>query len=125
MSKVSAVAKVREAMVDAQRKIGSQGGVVMDGRDIGTVVFPKADTKIFLTASVEERAKRRFLELKNKGENVDIKKLQEDIALRDKLDSEREVSPLRCAEDAIYLDTSKMSITDVVNKIMEISKESK
>lgn len=124
VSKVSAVGEVRIAMVEAQRKIGSQGKVVMDGRDIGTVVFPKADIKIFLTASVEERAKRRFLELKSKGEKVNIEDLQKDIATRDKLDTEREVAPLRCAEDAIYLDTSSMNIDEVVNKILEISKES-
>ena len=127
VSKVAAVPEVRTAMVDQQRRMGAEGGIVMDGRDIGTVVFPDAQCKIFLTvfltATVEERARRRGLELEAKGEKVDYKKLQEDIAFRDKQDSEREVSPLRQAEDAIYLDTSAMNIEQVTDKVLELVKE--
>ena len=123
VSKVAAVPEVRTAMTDQQRRMGAEGGIVMDGRDIGTVVFPDAQCKIFLTATVEERARRRGLELEAKGEKVDYKKLQEDIAFRDKQDSEREVSPLRQAEDAIYLDTSAMNIEQVTDKVLELVKE--
>ena len=124
VSKISAVGGVREAMVSAQRKMGASGGVVMDGRDIGTVVFPQAEVKIFLTASVEERAKRRYLELKNKGQNVKLEVLAQEIALRDKLDSERKISPLRCAENAHYLDTSDLDIPAVVDNILHLCKVS-
>ena len=124
VSKISAVGGVRDAMVSAQRKMGASGGVVMDGRDIGTVVFPKAEVKIFLTASVEERAKRRYLELKNKGQNVKLEVLAQEIAIRDKLDSERKISPLRCAENAHYLDTSNLDIPTVVDNILHLCKVS-
>ena len=120
---MAAVPEVRTAMVDQQRRMGKEGGIVMDGRDIGTVVFPDAQCKIFLTATVEERARRRGLELEAKGETVDYKKLQEEIASRDKQDMEREVSPLRQAEDAIYLDTSAMNIEQVTDKVLELVKE--
>lgn len=123
VSRVAAIGPVREAMVDQQRRMGEAGGVLMDGRDIGTVVFPNAQLKIFLTATVEERAMRRYKELVAKGENVDLKQLQADIALRDKQDSEREISPLRQAEDAIYLDTSDMNIDQVVAEIKKLVKE--
>jgi len=103
--------------------MGDEGGIVMDGRDIGTVVFPNAQCKIYLTATVEERARRRGLELEAKGETVDYKKLQEEIASRDKQDMEREVSPLRQADDAIYLDTSDMNIEQVTDKVLELVKE--
>ena len=120
VSQVSAQAGVREAMVALQRHIGAQGGVVMDGRDIGTVVFPKADVKVFLTASVEERAKRRYLELKTKGAKVDFNTLAKDIAKRDKYDSERKIAPLRCADNAHYIDSSKMDIETVVKTILNL-----
>lgn len=123
VSKVAAVGAVRTAMVEQQRQIGSAGGVVMDGRDIGTVVFPRAELKIFLTATVEERARRRYEELVAKGSKVDLTTLQSEIALRDKLDTERELSPLSCAEDAIYLDSSDLDIMAVVNKILEFYQE--
>ena len=123
VSKVAAVPEVRTAMVDQQRRMGDEGGIVMDGRDIGTVVFPNAQCKIYLTATVEERARRRGLELEAKGETVDYKKLQEEIAARDKQDMEREVSPLRQADDASYLDTSEMNIEQVTNKVLELVKE--
>lgn len=120
VSRVAAIGAVREAMVDQQRRMGEVGGVLMDGRDIGTVVFPNAEVKIFLTATVEERAMRRYKELVAKGEQVDLEQLQKDIAERDKQDMEREISPLRQAEDAIYLDTSNMSIEEVTAFILNL-----
>lgn len=123
VSKVAAIGAVREAMVDQQRRMGESGGVLMDGRDIGTVVFPNAQLKIFLTATVEERAMRRYKELISKGQQVDLEQLKADIACRDKQDSERAISPLRQAEDAVYLDTSTMSIDEVAAFIENLVKE--
>ena len=120
VSKVAAVPAVRDAMVAQQRRMGMEGGIVMDGRDIGTVVFPAAQCKIFLTASVEERALRRGKELAAKGEAVNYEQLRTAIARRDKEDSERAVSPLRQAEDAIYLDTTEMDITRVTEEILRL-----
>lgn len=120
VSKVAAVPAVRDAMVAQQRRMGMEGGIVMDGRDIGTVVFPAAQCKIFLTASVEERALRRGKELAAKGEAVNYEQLRTAIARRDKEDSERAVSPLRQAEDAIYLDTTEMDITQVTEEILRL-----
>ncbi|MCP8968738.1 (d)CMP kinase [Ectobacillus ponti] len=111
---------VREEMVLRQRRLGASGGVVMDGRDIGTHVLPDAEVKIFMLASVEERAQRRHLENTAKGFPSDLGQLQREIAQRDKLDSEREVAPLKKAEDAIELDTTSLSIEQVVEKIMDI-----
>ncbi len=122
VSKVSAVVGVREAMVSAQREIGSVGGVVMDGRDIGTVVFPQAEVKVFLTANVAERAKRRYEELKNKGQEVNLEVLTQEIVQRDKFDSERKASPLCCAKNAHYLDTSHLDINAVVDTILHLCK---
>lgn len=123
VSRVAAIGAVREAMVAQQRRMGDAGGVLMDGRDIGTVVFPHAQLKIFLTASVEERARRRYKEMLEKGQQVELKKLQADIAERDKQDSERAISPLRQAEDALLLDTSAMSIAQVTDKILQLVQE--
>ena len=123
VSRVAAIGAVREAMVAQQRRMGESGGVLMDGRDIGTVVFPNAQLKIFLTASVEERALRRYKELVAKGQDVDLAQLKEDIASRDKQDSERAISPLRQAEDALLLDTSDMNIEQVTTKILELVEE--
>lgn len=123
VSKVAAIGPVREAMVAQQRRMGEAGGVLMDGRDIGTVVFPKAELKIFLTASVEERARRRYEEILAKGEQVNLEQLKADIASRDKQDSERAIAPLRKAEDALYLDTSNMNIEQVTAKILELVEE--
>lgn len=120
VSRVAAIGAVREAMVEQQRRMGDAGGVLMDGRDIGTVVFPNAQLKIFLTASVEERAQRRYKELLAKGEQVDLAQLQQDIASRDKQDSERAIAPLRQAEDALLLDTSHMNIEQVTEKILQL-----
>lgn len=121
-NQVSVVAKhraVREEMVRRQQELGNRGGVVMDGRDIGTHVLPDAEVKIFLLASVEERAKRRFEENQKKGYDVNYDQLIEEIARRDKLDSEREVSPLKKADDAIEIDTTSLSIQEVAGKILD------
>ena len=123
VSKVSAVGGVREAMTAAQRSIGAQGGVVMDGRDIGTVVFPDAELKVFLTASVEERARRRYLELKEKGTAVTMAELEQKIAQRDKLDANRKIAPLKCAEDAVFLDSTSLTIDKVTEKIIDLAKK--
>ncbi|OJE40591.1 cytidylate kinase [Bacillus tropicus] len=122
-NRVSIVAKhrlVREEMVRRQQELAEKGGVVMDGRDIGTHVLPDAEVKIFMLASVEERAERRHLENMNKGFDSNLEQLKEEIAQRDKLDSEREVSPLKKAGDALELDTTSLSIEEVVQKIMGI-----
>ena len=110
VSKVSAVGAVREAMVAQQRRMGEAGGVVMDGRDIGTVVFPDAELKIFVTASAEVRARRRYDELKAKGMPADFDDILKNVKERDYIDSHRETSPLRKAEDALELDNSHMTI---------------
>ena len=120
VSKVAALPKVREKLTELQRKMGEKGNVLMDGRDIGTFVFPNAEVKIFLTASVEERARRRYEELKLKGFDVDLKEIEKDIEKRDKLDSERETAPLKQAEDAVLLDTTGLSIDEVVEKIVKL-----
>lgn len=120
VSTVSTHKKVRDFIVALQDQIGRQGSVVMDGRDIGTVVMPDADWKIFLQATVEERARRRQQELQRKGVVVDIKDLQEQIRTRDHLDSTRENSPLRKAEDAIEIDTTSLSISEVVEKVLDL-----
>ncbi|HBJ76841.1 MAG TPA: (d)CMP kinase [Porphyromonadaceae bacterium] len=112
VSKVSAIPLVREKMVFQQREIGKEGGIVLDGRDIGTKVFPQAELKIFLTASSAIRAKRRYDELKAKGEEVSIQEIMENIEQRDLQDTTRKESPLRKAEDAILLDNSEMSIEE-------------
>ena len=118
VSQVARLGPVREKMVDLQRKMADEGGVLMDGRDIATNVLPGADVKIFLTASIEERARRRYLEMKEKGYDVSLEQLQKDIAARDKADSEREISPLVQAEDATLLDTTGLSIEEVVQRIL-------
>ena len=100
-----------------QQRIASDCDVLMDGRDIGTTVLPQAQYKFFLTASLEERARRRYLELKEKGEPVDLEQLKAEIALRDKKDSQREVSPLVQAPDAELIDTSDLSFEQVVEKL--------
>lgn len=114
---------VRKEMVKRQQQFASDGGVVMDGRDIGTHVLPNAEVKVFLRASVEERAQRRHAENVQKGFPSDLEKLKKEIAARDKIDSEREVAPLRKADDAVEIDTTSLSIADVVEKIMELALE--
>ena len=123
VSKVAALSAVREAMVAQQRRLGQEGNVVLDGRDIGTVVFPQAGCKIFLTASVAERARRRYEELKAKGQQVDLELIKHDIEVRDKKDSERALAPLKQAEDAVLVDTSAMTVTQVVAAILKLVRE--
>lgn len=118
VSQVAALGPVREKMVALQREMAERGAVLMDGRDIATNVLPNADVKIFLTASIDERARRRYKEMKEKGFDVELEKLKADIAARDKADSEREISPLVQAADAELLDTSDMSIEEVVQAIL-------
>lgn len=123
-SRCSAVAIVRKKLVDLQQKMGQAKSVVMDGRDIGTVVFPDAEYKFFITASPEERAKRRYKELLNKGQKVDYEQVLADITARDYNDSTRDVTPLRKAEDAIEVDTTNMSIEEVIDYICKEMKQS-
>lgn len=120
---VASLKKVREILVAKQRDLAKGGGVVMDGRDIATNVLKDAELKIFMTASVEERAKRRLMENQKKGIPSDFEKLKEEIALRDKQDMEREISPLVQAEDAIFLDTTHLSIEEVADKILQLAQE--
>ncbi|OFY57004.1 MAG: cytidylate kinase [Bacteroidetes bacterium RBG_19FT_COMBO_42_10] len=112
VSRISQIPEVRYQMVELQRQIGVYKGIVMDGRDIGTVVFPDADLKIFMTASVDIRAKRRFDELKAKGLKVDFDEIRRNIVARDITDENRDISPLRKAEDAIVLDNSRMTVEE-------------
>ncbi|MDQ0412131.1 (d)CMP kinase [Mesobacillus stamsii] len=114
---------IRREMVMRQQDLAKNGGVVMDGRDIGTHVLPDAEVKVFLLASVEERAQRRNAENIQKGFPSNFEKLKEEIAERDKIDSEREVAPLKKAVDAVEIDTTSLSIPDVVDKIMELALE--
>ncbi|MBY5023842.1 (d)CMP kinase [Streptococcus suis] len=123
VSAVAALPLVREELVRLQQEIAQAGGIVMDGRDIGTVVLPQAELKIFLIASVEERAMRRFKENTERGIETDLEILKEEIAARDYKDSHREVSPLKAADDAITFDTTGVSIEGVVKFISEKAKE--
>ena len=115
------VPEVRRAMVVQQRRLGGKGGIVAEGRDIGTIVFPDAEIKIYLDASVKERAGRRYRELKEKKFEVSLEKIEEEIAQRDYRDMNREIAPLRAAEGAVVLDTTNMGIEDVVNAILKIA----
>lgn len=119
-SPVSAIPQVRKRLVEMQRKMAEETSVIMDGRDIGTNVLKDADVKIFLTASCEVRAKRRYNELKAKGYDVKLETIMQDIKIRDAADSNREVDPLRVAPDAVIVDTTDMSFDDVVEKILSI-----
>ena len=110
--------EVRDFLLDAQREMAQKGGVIMDGRDIGTVILPNADFKFFLTASVEERTKRRFLELQSLGIETDETTVRENLVSRDKTDSEREVAPLKKAEDAIIIDNSNFTKLETVDLIL-------
>ena len=117
VSAVSAIKEVRTRLVHLQQEIAENHSIIMDGRDIGTVVLPQAEIKIFLVASVEERAKRRFIENQEKGIEMSYEELVEDIRRRDHIDSTRKESPLRKAEDAIEIDTTTMTIDDVVKTV--------
>jgi cytidylate kinase len=120
VSRVSQIPEVRTRMVELQRQIGITKGIVMDGRDIGTVVFPDADIKIFMTASVDIRAKRRHDELKGRGIFVDFEEIKRTIISRDIADENRDISPLRRADDAILLDNSRMNVEEQMSWIKEI-----
>lgn len=120
VSVVASYAKVREELVRRQQEMASKTGVAMDGRDIGTVVLPNAEVKIFLVASVDERAERRYLENKQKGIESDFEQLKQEIITRDEYDSNREVSPLKQAKDAIRVDTTGLSIEEVVETCKKI-----
>jgi cytidylate kinase len=120
VSKISQIPEVRSRMVELQRQIGLNKGIVMDGRDIGTVVFPDADLKIFMTASIDIRAKRRFDELKAKGNDIDFEEIKRNIIARDIADENRDISPLRRAEDAVILDNSRMTVQEQMEWVMNI-----
>lgn len=120
-SDVAKVGFVRKKLTELQREMATKGSVIMDGRDIGTQVLPNADLKIFLTASVEERARRRLEELKLKGIDADFAQVVREISLRDKQDSEREIAPLAQAEDAVLLDSTNLSIEQVVAEILRLA----
>ncbi len=124
-SAVSVYAPVREKLTQLQREMAQKADLIMDGRDIGTCVLPRAQVKIYLTASVETRAKRRFLELQEKGEGCSFEEICEDIKQRDYRDMNREISPLKQAGDAMLVDSSDMSIEEVVAKILEIVRNKK
>ena len=117
-SKVSAVPEVRKFLFGLQQKIAAENDIIMDGRDIGTVVLPNADLKVFLTASAEERAKRRFLEMKDKPDCPSYEEILEDINKRDYNDMHRETAPLKRAENAVLLDTTEMTKAQVVEKLI-------
>lgn len=119
-SKVSAVPEVRTALVEQQRRMGQEGNVILDGRDIGSVVFPNAECKLFMTAALEVRAHRRQQELRKKGEIVDFETVRNDLAARDKRDSERPVSPLRRTRDAMLVDTTIMDINQVTKRVLTL-----
>jgi len=117
-SKVSTLGAVRERMVELQRAMGREGGVVVEGRDIGTVVFPKAEVKIYLDASSEERARRRFEELRAQGKEINLKETLKEMDERDRRDQERELAPLRKAEDAVVIDSTTLDAEGVMERIM-------
>lgn len=122
VSKIAAIKEVRIKMVDLQRKFSKAKNVILDGRDIGTVVFPNADLKVFLVADARERANRRYKELTEKGENVSLEEIYQNILMRDKIDSTREEAPLKKAEDAIEVDTTSKSIDEVKEEILNLYK---
>ena len=122
-SKISAVPIVRAYLLDLQRNMAKTHDVIMDGRDIGTTILPNAEVKIYLTASADTRAKRRALEYEQKGEAFDLDQIRKDIIERDERDMNREISPLKQADDAVLVDSSEMGIDDVVNAILNVYKE--
>ena len=120
-SVVAKYPKVREKLLELQRNLAATTDVIMDGRDIGTVVLPDAECKIFLTASSHVRAERRYKELVEKGETCDLEQIEKDIIARDEQDMNREIAPLKQAEDAVLVDSSDMTIDEVVNRIIELA----
>jgi len=124
VSKVSAYPAVRKALTKQQRRIGLRGKVIMVGRDIGTVVLPEADLKIFLDADVDERARRRFNQRIDRGEQVEFSKILKKLKKRDNIDSTREIAPLRVASDAVVINTDTLSVAEVLSKIEKYAQES-
>ncbi len=122
-SSVSRHPKVRQALLELQRSFARKGSLVAEGRDTGTVVFPNAHVKVFLTASPEVRAQRRYRELKEKGEEADYQAILESIVRRDRQDSSREVAPLKPAEDAVVIDTSELTVEEVVDRVLKLVEE--
>ena len=122
-SSISTIAEVREALLSLQRNLAKENNVLMDGRDIGTCVLPNAELKIYLTASTKVRAKRRYDEMIEKGMECNLKELEASIKERDQRDMNREIAPLKQAEDAVFLDTSDMNIEEVVSAIIRLVKE--
>jgi cytidylate kinase len=120
ISVISAHPSLREIMVRKQQEMAADGGVVMDGRDIGTVVLPDADVKIYMLATVAERARRRFDELVSKGVTMNMEDIKQDILKRDRIDSERDIAPLKPAVDAIIIDTTSMTVDQQVAKVMQV-----
>jgi len=121
-STVSAISAVRERLLSIQRDAGEKGGVVAEGRDMGTVVFPNADYKFYLDANVEERIRRRYSELLTRGSSADYKTIAGDLIARDRQDQERDIAPLKASEDAIIVDSTRMSVAEVVEKMVSIIK---
>ena len=124
VSKVSAYPAVRKALTKQQRRIGLRGKVIMVGRDIGTVVLPEADLKIFLDADVDERARRRFNQRVDRGERVEFSKILKKLKKRDRIDSTREIAPLRAASDAVVINTDTLSVAEVLSEIEKYAQES-
>ena len=125
VSPISEIPAIRDYCVALQQQMGENGGIVMDGRDIGTTVFPNADIKIFVTASPEVRAQRRFLEYQQQGKNISMDEVLKNVNERDYIDSHRAYSPLRKADDAIEVDNSNMNLEETVNRVMEIIESKK
>ena len=122
VSDVAKIKDVRSILVSMQRALGKKGDCVLDGRDIGTVVFPQAERKFFIDASSQERVQRRFKELRGLGQDIAIDAVKNDLSNRDKIDTTREFSPLKQAEDAVYIDTTRLSIDEVVEKMLRYIK---
>ena len=122
VSDIAKIKDVRRILVGLQREMGKKGDCVLDGRDIGTVVFPDAEKKFFIDASAQERVNRRFKELRENGQNVTVESVSNDLSNRDRIDSTRQTSPLCKAEDAIYIDTTQLSIGQVVDKMLQFIK---
>jgi len=123
VSKVSAIPQVRKMLVEQQQEMGKEKGIVMDGRDIGTVVFPDAELKIFMTASTEKRAQRRYDELESRGDEISYEEVLQNVKDRDFMDSTREDSPLRMADDAVEFDNSEMNLDEQFEKILKIVRD--
>ena len=119
-SVTSAIPEVRKKLLELQQNLAKKQNVIMDGRDIGTCVLPHADVKVYLTASVETRAKRRYQELQEKGEDCNLEEIAHDIEERDRRDMTREIAPLKQAEDAVLVDSSDMTIAEVVKTIVDL-----